>query len=148
MAIFLNVIIKWLLENNTNFMLYSGQERFHALGPIYYRDSNGALLVYDVTDADSLSKVKTWVKELRKIRGNNVVLAIVGNKTDLLSAQQQNNILDNELIAEAQKYSESANASHYCTSAKTNRGIDDLFLDLTKSKLLFGKLIEFFIENL
>ena len=103
------------------------------MGPIYYRDSNGALLVYDVTDADSLSKVKTWVKELRKIRGNNVVLAIVGNKTDLLSAQQQNNILDNELIAEAQKYSESANASHYCTSAKTNRGIDDLFLDLTKS---------------
>ena len=117
-------------------LFISGQERFHALGPIYYRDSNGALLVYDVTDADSLSKVKTWVKELRKIRGKDVVLAIVGNKTDLLSAQQQNNILDNELIAEAQKYSESANASHYCTSAKTNRGIDELFLDLTKSNKL------------
>nr|XP_038934640.1 ras-related protein Rab-21 isoform X1 [Rattus norvegicus]XP_038934641.1 ras-related protein Rab-21 isoform X1 [Rattus norvegicus] len=36
----------------------AGQERFHALGPIYYRDSNGAILVYDVTDEDSFQKVK------------------------------------------------------------------------------------------
>lgn len=35
----------------------AGQERFHALGPIYYRDSNGALLVYDITDEDSFQKV-------------------------------------------------------------------------------------------
>ena len=35
----------------------AGQERFHALGPIYYRDSNGACLIYDVTDEDSFQKV-------------------------------------------------------------------------------------------
>ena len=35
----------------------AGQERFHALGPIYYRDSNGAVLVYDITDEDSFNKV-------------------------------------------------------------------------------------------
>ena len=35
----------------------AGQEKFHALGPIYYRDSHGAVLVYDVTDADSFNKV-------------------------------------------------------------------------------------------
>lgn len=35
----------------------AGQERFHALGPIYYRDSNGAILVYDITDEDSFQKV-------------------------------------------------------------------------------------------
>jgi len=132
-------LTKKLNINNTRVTLSiwdtAGQERFHALGPIYYRDSNGALLVYDVTDPDSLSKVKTWVKELRKMLGNNVVLAIVGNKIDLLPAQQQNNVSNNELIAEAQNYSNSANATHYCTSAKSNRGIDDLFLDLTKKML-------------
>ena len=35
----------------------AGQERFHALGPIYYRDANGAILVYDITDQDSFQKV-------------------------------------------------------------------------------------------
>jgi len=45
----------------------TGQERFHALGPIYYRDADGALLVYDITDTESLTKVKKWEKELRKI---------------------------------------------------------------------------------
>ena len=35
----------------------AGQERFHALGPIYYRDSHGAILVYDITDDDSFQKV-------------------------------------------------------------------------------------------
>ena len=61
----------------------AGQERFHALGPIYYRDANGAVLVYDITDADSFIKVKNWVKELRKMLGNDISLIIVGNKIDL-----------------------------------------------------------------
>ena len=61
----------------------AGQERFHALGPIYYRDANGAVLVYDITDADSFTKVKAWIKELRKMLGNDISLAIAGNKIDL-----------------------------------------------------------------
>lgn len=35
----------------------AGQEKFHALGPIYYRESNGAVLVYDITDESSFQKV-------------------------------------------------------------------------------------------
>jgi GTPase SAR1 family protein len=35
----------------------AGQERYHALGPIYYRDSQGAIVVYDITDEDSFLKV-------------------------------------------------------------------------------------------
>ena len=45
----------------------AGQERFHALGPIYYRDADAALLVFDITDVESFDKVKAWVKELRKM---------------------------------------------------------------------------------
>lgn len=66
----------------------AGQERFHALGPIYYRDANGALLVYDITDRDSFTKVRNWVKELRKIVGKNIVLVIAGNKSDLEKQRQ------------------------------------------------------------
>ena len=44
---------------------------------------DGALLVYDITDAESFNKVKAWIKELRKILGNDIAVAIAGNKCDL-----------------------------------------------------------------
>lgn len=71
--------------NRVNLSIWdtAGQEKFHALGPIYYRSSNGAVLVYDITDQDSFQKVKNWVKELRKMLGTDICLVIVGNKSDL-----------------------------------------------------------------
>lgn len=69
----------------------AGQERFHALGPIYYRDAAGALLVYDITDAESFNKVKNWVKELKKIVGNDIVIVIAGNKIDMEKNRHVNN---------------------------------------------------------
>ncbi|XP_027128260.1 ras-related protein Rab-21 [Larimichthys crocea] len=103
----------------------AGQERFHALGPIYYRDSNGAILVYDITDEDSFQKVKNWVKELRKMLGNEICLCIVGNKIDLDKDRHVS-------VEEAESYAESVGAKHYHTSAKLNKGIEELFLDLCK----------------
>ena len=59
-------IDKKIMVGGTNVQLSiwdtAGQERFHALGPIYYRDADGALLVYDITDVESFNKVKKWVK--------------------------------------------------------------------------------------
>ncbi|CAH1981095.1 unnamed protein product [Acanthoscelides obtectus] len=83
-ASFLNKKIN-LDGNRVNLAIWdtAGQEKFHALGPIYYRSSNGAVLVYDITDEDSFQKVKSWVKELRKMLGVDISLVIVGNKSDL-----------------------------------------------------------------
>jgi len=103
----------------------AGQERFHALGPIYYREANGALLVYDITDADSFNKVKNWVKELRMMLGQDVVISIVGNKCDL---ERQRTVKEED----AKSYAQSVGAGHYQTSAKLNKGVDELFLDLSK----------------
>jgi len=61
----------------------AGQERFHALGPIYYRDADAALLVYDITDTDSFKRIQVWVRELRKMVGADIQLSIAGNKIDL-----------------------------------------------------------------
>mmetsp|Transcript_886 Transcript_886/g.2403 ORF Transcript_886/g.2403 Transcript_886/m.2403 type:complete len:184 (-) Transcript_886:132-683(-) len=97
----------------------AGQERFHALGPIYYRDANGALLVYDITDLESFAKVRKWVKELRKIVGNDIIIAIAGNKCDL----ERQRTVDN---AEAEAYAESVGAVHFLTSAKANRGLEEV----------------------
>ncbi|KAJ2954308.1 hypothetical protein O0L34_g2560 [Tuta absoluta] len=103
----------------------AGQERFHALGPIYYRNSNGAILVYDITDEDSFLKVKNWVKELRKMLGTQIVLVIAGNKIDM---EHERTVP----LEEAESYANSVGAKHYYTSAKLNQGVEDLFLDLTK----------------
>ena len=66
----------------------AGQERFRALGPIYYRESHGALVVYDITDADTFEKVKEWVRELRKMVGEEIRICVAGNKADLQSKRQ------------------------------------------------------------
>jgi len=106
----------------------AGQERFHALGPIYYRDANGALLVYDITDIDSFTRVQNWVRELRKMLGTDIVLAIAGNKCDL----ERNRVVP---MDKAEAFAASVGARHYSTSAKLNKGVDELFLELTKRML-------------
>lgn len=106
----------------------AGQERFHALGPIYYRDAHGALLVYDITDRDSFAKMQNWVKELRKMLGTNVTLIIAGNKSDL----ERSRVVT---IEEAEAYATSVGAKHFSTSAKLNKGVEELFLDLSKRML-------------
>lgn len=45
--------------------------------------TDGALLVYDITDFESFSKVQKWVKELRSIVGSEISIVIAGNKFDL-----------------------------------------------------------------
>mmetsp|Transcript_21180 Transcript_21180/g.22980 ORF Transcript_21180/g.22980 Transcript_21180/m.22980 type:complete len:201 (-) Transcript_21180:105-707(-) len=109
----------------------AGQERFHALGPIYYRDASGALLVYDITDAESFNKVKNWVKELRKIVGTEIVIVIAGNKIDL---EKNRNVNEQEAI----QYADSVGATHFHTSAKLNKGLDEVFQSLA-SKMLEKK---------
>ncbi|KAI5701137.1 ras-related protein Rab-21 [Diaphorina citri] len=106
----------------------AGQERFHALGPIYYRMSNGAVLVYDITDEDSFEKVKNWVKELKKMLGNDICLTIAGNKIDL---EKQRTVMQED----AEKYAQSVGAVHFHTSAKMNRGIEEMFLELSQRML-------------
>ncbi|XP_053623840.1 ras-related protein Rab-21 [Plodia interpunctella] len=103
----------------------AGQEKFHALGPIYYRNSNGAILVYDITDEDSFGKVKNWVKELKKMLGADIVLFIAGNKIDLEHERTVS-------LEEAESYANMVGAKHFYTSAKLNQGVEDLFLDLTQ----------------
>ncbi|RLN95409.1 hypothetical protein BBJ28_00023522 [Nothophytophthora sp. Chile5] len=106
----------------------AGQERFHALGPIYYRDADGALLVYDITDVESFRKVRTWVRELRRIVGDDIAICIAGNKSDL----HRNRKVPEE---DAVRYAQSVGAAHFDTSAKLNRGLEDVFVELTRRML-------------
>eukprot|EP00906_Rhabdomonas_costata_P033595 RCo047332 len=103
----------------------AGQERFHALGPIYYRDADGALLVYDITDQDTFDRVKHWVRELKAVVGEDIVLCVAGNKSDLERSRQVT-------LEEALAYCRSVGASHFTVSAKLNKNVGDIFVELAR----------------
>lgn len=61
----------------------AGQERFRTLTPSYYRDAQGAILVYDVTNYSTFTKLETWLNELETYSTkSNIIKMIVGNKID------------------------------------------------------------------
>ena len=61
----------------------AGQEKYHALAKNYYQGASGALLVYDVTDEDSVVRAKTWYKELIHEIGKEAPIIMAGNKCDI-----------------------------------------------------------------
>ncbi|KAG0617575.1 hypothetical protein M758_5G200300 [Ceratodon purpureus] len=66
----------------------AGQERYHSLAPMYYRGAAAAIIVYDITNADSFGRAKKWVQELQRQGNPNLVMALAGNKADLASKKK------------------------------------------------------------
>jgi len=66
----------------------AGQERFRSLIPSYIRDSSVAVVVYDVTNRASFLNSAKWIEDVRGERGSDVVIMLVGNKTDLQGKRQ------------------------------------------------------------
>ncbi|KAJ3488475.1 hypothetical protein NLI96_g2817 [Meripilus lineatus] len=139
----------------------AGQERFHSLAPMYYRNAQAAVVVYDVTKASSLEKAKTWVKELQRQANPNIVIALAGNKIDLVqpsssssstpsspepedeaddaTATPGENAGDGEGESlrqvpreEAEAYAQEAGLLFFETSAKTGEGIVEIFTEIAK----------------
>ncbi|CAM6104351.1 unnamed protein product [Calypogeia fissa] len=61
----------------------AGQERYRAITSAYYRGAVGALLVYDITRHVTFENVERWLKELKDHTDSNIVVMLVGNKSDL-----------------------------------------------------------------
>jgi Ras-related protein Rab-6A len=66
----------------------AGQERFRSLIPSYIRDSSVAVVVYDVINRTSFLSTSKWIDDVRNERGNDVILVLVGNKTDQAEKRQ------------------------------------------------------------
>ncbi|CAH2073258.1 unnamed protein product [Thlaspi arvense] len=61
----------------------AGQERYRAVTSAYYRGAVGAMLVYDVTRRQTFDHIPRWLEELRGHADKNIVIMLVGNKSDL-----------------------------------------------------------------
>jgi len=66
----------------------AGQERFRSLIPSYIRDSSVAVVVYDTTNRTTFLNCSKWIDDVRAERGSDVVVVLVGNKTDLGDRRQ------------------------------------------------------------
>ncbi|KAF7261239.1 hypothetical protein EG68_01396 [Paragonimus skrjabini miyazakii] len=98
----------------------AGQERYHSLAPMYYRNAQAAIIVYDITNLSSFERAKAWVHELNE-RANSVkVLALAGNKLDLESQRAVTN-------EQAQAYATENGLIFMETSAKDCTNITELF---------------------
>lgn len=98
----------------------AGQERFRSLIPSYIRDSAAAIVVYDITNRQSFENTTKWIQDIINERGQEVLIALVGNKTDLEDARK---VTYEEGLQKAQEY----NTMFHETSAKAGQNIKLLF---------------------
>ncbi|OHT11932.1 Ras-related protein RABA2b [Tritrichomonas foetus] len=61
----------------------AGQERYRAITSSYYKGANAAMVLYDITSSISFQNVQRWMKEVRDNSEQNIVIMIIGNKSDL-----------------------------------------------------------------
>ncbi|KAI0397787.1 ras family-domain-containing protein [Xylariaceae sp. FL0594] len=98
----------------------AGQERFRSLIPSYIRDSSVAVVVYDISNAKSFENTRKWIDDVRAERGNDVIIVLVGNKTDLNDKRE---VTTQQGEEEAKKN----NLMFVETSAKLGHNVKTLF---------------------
>jgi len=99
----------------------AGQERFRSLIPSYIRDSSVAVVVYDVTSIKTFQQTKRWIDDVRGERGNDVIVVLVGNKTDLGDSKRE------VTTAQGEEEAKKAGAIFVETSAKVGHNVKALF---------------------
>ncbi|PVU88928.1 hypothetical protein BB559_005318 [Furculomyces boomerangus] len=111
----------------------AGQERYKSLAPMYYRNANCAVVVYDITQTTSFERAQSWIQELKKQADSNIIIALAGNKIDLSDKRTVSTI-------EGQNFAEENNLLFFETSAKESTKISDIFTQLA-NKLVESRAI-------
>ena len=101
----------------------AGQERYRAITSAYYRGAVGALLVYDMTKHGTFENVDRWLRELRDHAEANIVVMLVGNKSDLKTQRAVE-------TQEAMAFAEQHNLAFIETSALDASGVDVAFTNI------------------
>ena len=113
-------------KKTLNFEIWdtAGQERYRSLAKVFYKNASVCILVYDITQKASFDDIKNyWIPELKENAPDNIILALVGNKSDKYTEAE---VTEDEGKALAKE----VNAIYMRTSAKLNSSIDELFFSI------------------
>ena len=112
-----------------------GQERFRNLTKNYYSDIQGAIIVYDINNKESFQQVDFWYKDLQDNAPKNVLIMLIGNKTDIRNEQSVSWV-------EGKNYGDLKKINcFYEVSAKNGNNVELAFSEFTR------KLVEKEIED-
>jgi len=101
----------------------AGQEKFRSLIPGYIRDSQVALIVYDITNRTSFVNVQRWYEDVKNERGNDVLIVLVGNKIDL-----QNRLVS---VEDGERKAKEMDVLFCEVSAKVGTNVNNMFYSIS-----------------
>jgi len=109
----------------------AGSERYESMTRMYYKGASVALVCYDLTNGQSLKKVKMWCEEVQKYVPECVII-FVGTKLDLIESGSCARAVDAENI---KSFAASLNVPPellFETSAQSGKGVTELFQTVAK----------------
>ncbi len=109
----------------------AGQERFKALTPSFFRNAEGVVIAYDVTNSESFDNLKFWISSIKtNLFEKNIFIPIIiiGNKIDLEDMREISKDV-------ASTFAKENKFKYFETSAKTGEGVDEAFRDLVNQVL-------------
>ena len=98
----------------------AGQEAFRSITRTYYKSSTCAFIVYDITDKKSFENVLTWLNECRDMCYKDILICLIGNKSDL----EGKRVISYE---EGKNFADENNLLFFETSAKNGSNIQECF---------------------
>ena len=101
----------------------AGEEKYHALAPIFYRGADGAIIIYDCTRKETFERAEKWFKELNELSESSPRIILVGNKIDLPNKEVN--------TENAKELSEKYYGNFLEVSALTGKNINEIFDSIT-----------------